>query len=73
MTSLLICPSCQDKGRKEVLGKFNDDGSFEILRFRNATTRVLSGEMEIQCGVCNEVVFFRIKKNGQTDNQGGQS
>jgi hypothetical protein len=62
MKQLLVCPTCQEKGIKQVLGSFNEDGSFEVLRFRNTTTKIVSGEMEIKCGVCGETVFFRVKK-----------
>jgi len=71
-TNLLVCPNCLDRGKKEVLGEFNDDGSFEVLRFRDTTTKIVSGELEIKCGVCGDTVFFRVKKNGLRQDQGGQ-
>lgn len=66
MKKLLACPSCQEKGKREILGEFNEDGSFEVLRFRNTTTKIVSGEMVIKCGVCGETVFFRVKRNDRT-------
>jgi len=72
MKKLLICPTCLDKGKKEVLGGFNEDGSFEVLRFRNTSTKIVSGEMEIRCGVCGEPVFFRVKKNNGTEDKRGK-
>lgn len=61
---LLMCPNClATKGKREVLGRLDDDGAFVVKRYQqHATTRIVSDEFEVQCGVCNEVCFFRKGK-----------
>lgn len=59
MKKLLICPNCETKGKKEVLGEVTNTGEVSVLRFHSAETKIKSANMEIICGKCNEVAFYR--------------
>ncbi len=65
-TQLLICPSCEKQGKKNVLGELDAQGNLIVMRFKgdknNYSTVVVSDEMQVRCGVCNETVFYRKKK-----------
>ncbi len=56
---LIICPTCEALGRKEVLGEMGSDGSFVVLRFHKGETKIVSKDFSVTCGSCGEVVFFR--------------
>lgn len=60
---LLTCPTClTTKGKKEILGEIDKDGHFVVRRYtNNATTRIISKEFVVQCGICGDVCFFRRK------------
>ena len=63
---LLICPTCLEKGKKQVLGEFDDDGNLVIMRFKGqgekASTVIRSPLMVVQCGICGGTVFYRQLK-----------
>ena len=63
---LLVCPNCHYKGEKRILGEIDNEGNLvvQVSKYQNGCvkTKVVSSEMEILCGVCNEVVFYRKKK-----------
>lgn len=66
----LICPYCQDKGVREVLGELDSEGNLIIRRITKRgikgteykTTRIISPILVVQCGNCGEVVFYRKRK-----------
>ena len=64
--NLLLCPVCEEQGRKEILGELDDEGNFVVMRFKgesnNGKTKIVSGCFEVMCGVCNEIVFYRKDK-----------
>ena len=62
---LLVCPVCFKNGRKEVLGELDENGNFIIKRYHQGTTRIISPQFIVQCGVCGEVVFYRRDKNAK--------
>ncbi len=59
---LIICPGCEAKGKKEVLGEINSEGDFVVLRFHQGETKVISKEFSVKCGRCGETVFYREGK-----------
>ena len=56
---LLICPTCESNGFKEVLGELDENGNLEVLRFSDKKTKVISSRLAVQCGKCGEIAFFR--------------
>lgn len=69
MRKLLICPYCQLKNQREVLGEIDADGFFVVERYRNrqgsGRTRIISTKYIVQCGVCKELVYYKRIKNEQ--------
>jgi len=63
MTSKLICPSCEEKGRLEVLGEIDKDGNLCVKRHNKGETKIISPEFAVKCGVCGEVVFYKKEKH----------
>jgi len=59
MKKLIICPSCEKSGKKEVLGEIKETGEITVLRFHKGETKIKSANMEIICGKCGEIVFYR--------------
>lgn len=57
--NLLICPNCESKGLKQVLGEVNKDGSISVLRFKDNSTEVKAKEYVVICGACGEKVFVK--------------
>jgi hypothetical protein len=60
---LLICPTCEIVGKKEVLGEITDRGTFSILRFHKGETEIFSDSFVVICGVCKTAVFRRQNAN----------
>ena len=64
-TRLLLCPCCEEQGRREILGELDEDGNLIVKRFTvgrtsdRSTTKIVSKTFEVVCGVCNETVFYR--------------
>jgi hypothetical protein len=61
--NFLVCPTCHEAGRKEVLGELDNEGNLIIMRFHNGSTKVISPLMQVQCGRCGEIVFYRKAKD----------
>ncbi len=59
MQGLIICPKCESKGVKNVLGKLFEDGSFRITRYHEYDTEILSPEFLVRCGRCKTIVFIK--------------
>lgn len=55
---LLICPICEQKGKKEYLGEIHD-GMLTVLRFHKGSTKIISRDFSVQCGGCGEVIYQR--------------
>lgn len=47
---LIQCPNCFKVGKKQILGRILEDGSFLILRFHHGTTIVKADKYSIVCG-----------------------
>jgi hypothetical protein len=47
MKKLIICPSCEKSGKKEVLGEIKETGEITVLRFHKGETKIKSANMEI--------------------------
>ena len=66
---LLLCPVCEERGVKEILGELDEDGSFIVMRHRgngvNGETKIISNSFEVKCGNCQEVVFYRKEKSAE--------
>jgi hypothetical protein len=58
---LIICPNCEKKGQREILGEVEDNKTFNVLRFHRGLTKIIAKEFIIVCGKCNELVFIRRK------------
>lgn len=50
--SLLICPDCLAKEKRNILGSVTDDGNLVVQRYHQAITIVMSKNFSIfcQCG-----------------------
>ena len=59
---LVVCPTCQMLGKKNILGELKD-GCLIIMRFHNNFTRI-RGEFEVVCESCSEPVYFRTERRG---------
>jgi len=60
---LVHCPTCEKAGRKEILGEVDKDGNFVVLRFHGKTTKIVSNDYTVICGVCGHKVFYRKSWN----------
>lgn len=61
--NLLICPSCWKNGDKQILGECIGEGTVDVLRFHQHTTRIIGGDFTIECGQCGEPVYIRLGAN----------
>ena len=68
MKQLIQCPHCEAEKKKEILGEIDDNGIFNVLRFHNGITTVISENYSIQCGKCKSVVYI---KGAYADNNFG--
>lgn len=59
----MICPTCEKRGQKQVLGEIDMDGFFTVMRFHKGTTKIISNQFAVVCGGCGETVF--IRKGGE--------
>jgi hypothetical protein len=62
MKNLIICPNCELKGTKSILGE-NEGGTFSILRFHKGYTHIVGNDFAVICGACGEKTYIR-KENG---------
>lgn len=58
---LVMCPTCEVNGRKEVLGEVNEEGNFSIMRFHNGKTVIMSSSYSVICGGCGKIVFNKLE------------
>lgn len=56
---LIVCPTCEDTGRKEVLAEVKD-GYISILRFHKGETKITGRELQVICGKCGETAYLKI-------------
>ena len=65
MTTRILCPFCQEKGKTEVLAELNEDGEVVVQRYRSGNDRKVTAvngkDFYLTCKVCNEMVFLRNK------------
>lgn len=47
---LIVCPTCEKLGKKQVLGRVLENGQFLVLRFHHGTTIIQSTSYSIVCG-----------------------
>jgi hypothetical protein len=47
--TLVVCPTCQDIGKIQILGRVLPTG-LEVLRFHHGTTIIRTKEYELVCG-----------------------
>lgn len=62
MKKFIICPTCEQDKKKEVLAQIEDDGSISILRWHSSKTYLLGKEFSIKCGGCGEIVYNRVNE-----------
>lgn len=60
-SNLIICPHCQEQGKKFVLAELLPNGDLLILRGRN-TIRIRGDNLQLGCDECGEVCYIREKK-----------
>lgn len=48
--NLIQCPNCFKMGRKQILGRILEDGTFLVLRFHHGTTIIRAKEYSVVCG-----------------------
>jgi hypothetical protein len=63
--NLLICPSCEKKGFKEILGEVDDRGGVLVKRFHTGYTRIMGGNFFVECGRCNEQVYVKERRQDE--------
>ena len=71
--ALIGCPTCENKGIRQILGELDPDGNFVIMRFHNGFTKIRGSEFEVICDKCNEPTFFRRterREDGAMSNNG---
>ena len=54
-----MCPRCEKLGEIQILGEIKEDGSVDVMRFHQSSTRIGGGDFAIFCGRCGEKVFFK--------------
>ena len=62
MKQLIQCPSCEQQGRRQILGEIDNQGHFIVLRFHKGTTRIVGDSFTVFCDLCTEPIY--IKKGG---------
>ena len=61
---LIICPHCEEVGRKNILAEI-DGNVISVLR-RTHTTEIIAQECIVRCGTCKKVVYYKRKKHEQS-------
>ena len=62
MKNLLMCPSCEADGRRNILGELDNQGHLLVLRFHKGVTRIIGDSYTVVCDLCSEPIY--IKKGG---------
>jgi len=73
-TNLIICPSCEARGFREVLGEVDRDGNVIVQRFHRGYTKIV-GNFFILCGRCYEEIYFKERReevSGTFSNNGSE-
>lgn len=55
---LLICPVCEARGIKSVLGELKN-GQMSILRFHQGETLIVGESYTVICGCCGAKVYIK--------------
>lgn len=58
MKQLIICPHCEEEGKKNILAEI-DGNRIEILRRINKTI-IITQECLLICGDCGKVVYRKV-------------
>lgn len=59
MKNLIMCPSCESNGRRNILGELDTQGHFLVLRFHKGITRIVGDAYTVICDLCNEPIYIR--------------
>lgn len=59
MKQLIQCPHCEEQGNKEILGEIDNNSIFNVLRYHNGITTVISQNYSVQCGKCKSIVYIK--------------
>jgi hypothetical protein len=57
--TLVVCPDCEIKGFKSILGEIGTDGDFLVQRFHQGFTIIESPQFNIVCGKCHGTAYIR--------------
>lgn len=58
MKQLVICPHCEEQGKKNILAAI--EGNKIIILRRTHTTVIIAKECVLMCGDCNKTVFRKV-------------
>jgi hypothetical protein len=47
---LIMCPTCYLAGKKQILGKVQNNGDLLVLRFHHGTTLIQADNYKLTCG-----------------------
>ena len=57
--NLIICPVCETKGIKSILGETGTAGEFMVQRFHQGFTIIKSPNLAIVCGACGGTAYVK--------------
>lgn len=58
--NLLVCPTCEANGLKQVLGEVDTKGDLLVMRFHKGFTKIVSDEFIVACGSCGNTIYRKI-------------
>jgi hypothetical protein len=58
--NLLVCPTCEEAGEKQVLGEIDTKGDLLVMRFHKGFTKVVSNEFMVTCGNCGNIIYRKV-------------
>lgn len=61
MKQLIICPNCEENGKKRILAEI--DGNVIAILRRTHTTEIIAEECIVRCGDCKKVALIKRKKD----------
>lgn len=64
--NLVICPVCTEHGTRSILGE-DQNGTFSIMRFHQAYTKIVGSNFSVICGNCNEKTMIRKEHNERSN------